>query len=973
METYILKFTACLAVFWLVYVLVLERLSIHRFKRFYLLASFALSLAIPALTITKYIEPVVYGFEVLPSYTPMEAELIELPAETTPWLTTETVLWFVYIIGVLLFSIRFAVNLYRLSRRISKNPKYKKQNFIYVLLTECRIPHSFFKYIFVNQQRFEEQRIPQEVILHEETHAKQLHSLDILLVEFLQIVFWFHPLVYILKHHIKLNHEFLADEAVIQKGSDTKAYQNILLQFSSSTHDFQLTSAINYSSIKKRFTVMKTQTSKTRIWLSSLLLLPIIAILFYSFAEREYVEKENSEIVNAIKNELNEANNLNLIYVDEATESSEFLVTVEKNGNTLELKCESGCRWSHLILEPSSETYIINDFGFSKGKTLESDKFAFSIRPNENGVNLNGLKGTAWVNLAFSLPKNKNQAINQLGMTNETVPNLEQISVDLQKRAEENYYKNQSFVVKDEQGRNVKKKFFELDYDNKIKWVYTNEIPYHRIDVTELHFEEAKNSKNYIIKVNGNYTSDEELNKYKASDFITFSYTPISELAKMKEQSVLNLVTPEAYNLFVRLMIDNYRQTLEDYENEIKSSDIKRKIDIKELVRTYEFLYYNFKKFTPEIIKQNQLIPPTPISAKENEWQKIEDILDGQKPTAKEIAEYNTWAKKIHTESKALSGDTTFYPPIDEEDLIKYSEIYKRMSSQQKNKAVEFPFPELDVIASQQKATKKQIAEYNAWAKKMNAAIKKAEATNNKSSYPIIKKNEYDKFYKIYRTLMSEKQRENAEPWPNIPPPPPPPPPAPETPKVKKGSEVIPPPPPPPPPAPESTLDFVIRMAKANAKFFNEGKVISSDEAIALIKKNDKLNINAQKTDTEQPLVYITKEPIQIGSNDKVGEAISKPQQSILPKVNGKTIKIGKLKMTISEFKKLELSTEVAKVTGFKIKIPGVATEFVQGNTITKTTISNLDKINHSKMIAVFDIKDEKESNIAPLIIELIE
>lgn len=74
-------------------------------------------------------------------------------------------------------------------------------------------------------------------------------------------------------------------------------------------------------------------------------------------------------------------------------------------------------------------------------------------------------------------------------------------------------------------------------------------------------------------------------------------------------------------------------------------------------------------------------------------------------------------------------------------------------------------------------------------------------------------------------------------------------------------------PPPAPAPAPESTLDFVIRMAKGNAKFFNEGKLISSDEAIALLKKNPKLNINAKKTKTRQPLVYISKKPIVIEKN----------------------------------------------------------------------------------------------------------
>ena len=149
---------------------------------------------------------------------------------------------------------------------------------------------------------------------------------------------------------------------------------------------------------------MKTQTSKTRIWLSSLIMLPIVAILFYSFAEKEYVEKDNTS-------ELSQPHNEN-------TKSNLFLVTVEKNGSTIELKCESGCRWSHLILESGSEPYIINDFGFSEGKTVETDIFTFSIKPSASGVELNGIKGTAWMDLAFSLKEKQKQAINQLGMTN---------------------------------------------------------------------------------------------------------------------------------------------------------------------------------------------------------------------------------------------------------------------------------------------------------------------------------------------------------------------------------------------------------------------------------------------------------------------------------------------------------------------------------------------------------------------------
>jgi len=297
METYLLKFSGCLLVLWLLYVLFLEKQSTHHFKRFYLLGALALALIIPTLTITHYIEPV--ATNAMPMILLPEVTTLEVPQELPPFLNVENVLWIVYGIGVLLFSIRFMVNLFKMYRRISENDTITEHSFIYVLLKEYHIPHSFFNYIFYNKSKFEAQNIPKEVMLHEETHAKQLHSIDILIIEALQIVFWFHPLIYMIKQHIKLNHEFLADQAVLNQGIDTKNYQKVLLQFSSNTSKYQLASAINYSSFKKRFTVMKTQTSKTRIWLSSLILLPIIAILFYSFAER--IEEEKPTINNIDK------------------------------------------------------------------------------------------------------------------------------------------------------------------------------------------------------------------------------------------------------------------------------------------------------------------------------------------------------------------------------------------------------------------------------------------------------------------------------------------------------------------------------------------------------------------------------------------------------------------------------------------------------------------------------------------------
>ncbi|SRX53850.1 M56 family metallopeptidase [Aequorivita sp. CIP111184] len=308
MEMYILKSAACLALFFTFYKLFLENTSIHNFKRFYLFGSLLASFLIPLITFTTYVETSAF----IAAYTEGTPQLIfsETEQAINYW---HYVLWTVYGLGVLFFSLKFFRNLFGLIQQIRKNPKYRNNSFINVLLKETVIPHTFLNYIFLNKAQFENHEIPAEVMLHEEAHARQKHSLDVIFVEILQILFWFNPLLYFLKRSVKLNHEFLADRAVLKAGVETSVYQKILLAFSSNAVTPSLAHSINYSSIKKRFTVMKTHTSKRAIWLRSLLLLPLLSVLIYGFSTKEVVKKEiQSEIVQqkATEAELAEYNKL---------------------------------------------------------------------------------------------------------------------------------------------------------------------------------------------------------------------------------------------------------------------------------------------------------------------------------------------------------------------------------------------------------------------------------------------------------------------------------------------------------------------------------------------------------------------------------------------------------------------------------------------------------------------------------------
>lgn len=306
MLDYLLKSGACMAILLLFYKLVLERENMHVFKRFFLLSAVMASFIIPGIVFVEYVEPTMPQAISTTSDASLVSPQIAQRSSGMDVINWARLLWTIYFIGVVGFGFRFTKNLIQILKRISINPKLKEHFSIKVLLKEKLPPHTFFSYIFLNKNKFESNTIPETVLIHEETHARQYHSLDVLIIEFLQVILWFNPLIYLFKKSIKLNHEFLADSAVLKKEKGTSNYQNILLSYLSqeSLDNYQspgIANAINYSSIKKRFTVMKKRTSKKSIVLRSFLLLPLLALLLLGFSERKLVElQSNTPFVNEL-------------------------------------------------------------------------------------------------------------------------------------------------------------------------------------------------------------------------------------------------------------------------------------------------------------------------------------------------------------------------------------------------------------------------------------------------------------------------------------------------------------------------------------------------------------------------------------------------------------------------------------------------------------------------------------------------
>ena len=294
MEHFLLNSSVCLFVFWLFYKLVLENTSWHHFKRFYLLASIGISLIIPFIVVKTVIVSLDNNAVVdLVNLNTSEAVLEESGFEFQ-WYY---ILLLIYFTGVIIMLWRFITNLRTFTIR-AEDEVISYNSYQLILRNGITVPHSFLNRIFVSKTDHDQNLIPNAVLNHEKAHLDQKHSFDILLIEALIALFWFNPLFYMYRSSMKLNHEFLADRCVIQQGVNTPKYQELILRHATTNYQQSIANTFHFPIIKKRFKIMKTQTSTISGLLRSLAIIPIITILVLSCGEDEIkFEAENENTV----------------------------------------------------------------------------------------------------------------------------------------------------------------------------------------------------------------------------------------------------------------------------------------------------------------------------------------------------------------------------------------------------------------------------------------------------------------------------------------------------------------------------------------------------------------------------------------------------------------------------------------------------------------------------------------------------
>ena len=235
------------------YALFLRRQTFLQWNRAYLLGSLLIAFALPLVQYPEAAPPVPVMYEVTAAAYTVGAAAA---APASLRLTWENLLWLAYGVGVLVMLVRLARPLGSLFSLIRKGEGIDLGDHAIILLDEeagAPASFSFLRWIFISRSDYEQNF--DTILRHELVHVRQWHSLDILLLEGLRVVFWFNPVLVLYKNALQQVHEYLADEQA--KADSRDRYAEFLLAYATSTPSTVLTNQFfNPKFLKNRIAML---------------------------------------------------------------------------------------------------------------------------------------------------------------------------------------------------------------------------------------------------------------------------------------------------------------------------------------------------------------------------------------------------------------------------------------------------------------------------------------------------------------------------------------------------------------------------------------------------------------------------------------------------------------------------------------------------------------------------------------------
>lgn len=287
---YSLKAGIALAVVFLLYRLLLSRLTFYRVNRYFLIGFSLLCLLAPLLR-TRPVLPTSYAYYMESTIAPATPSVgrpvarqerkpapAYLPTPQPDRVSAVSLLGALLLAGMAVMLIRLVLQALSLRKARKRATLINEAEGIRLYATwEPAVPFSFGRSVYVHTSSYEVEDL-RRIVEHETVHIRERHWADILLFQVLLILQWWNPAVWILDRDARQNLEFLADKAVLEQGADRKDYQYLLLKVSGLVAP-PLCNGFNFSSLKNRIVMMNKRSSSRLQGLRFLFALPLLFLL----------------------------------------------------------------------------------------------------------------------------------------------------------------------------------------------------------------------------------------------------------------------------------------------------------------------------------------------------------------------------------------------------------------------------------------------------------------------------------------------------------------------------------------------------------------------------------------------------------------------------------------------------------------------------------------------------------------------
>ncbi|WP_299257610.1 M56 family metallopeptidase [uncultured Aquimarina sp.] len=298
---YLLKSSVILSLFYLVYFFFLRKDTFFKVNRHFLLTGILSSLLLPFLEFTtiEFIEQPV--FQTI-GYQASYSDITENQSKPTNWWL---ILFNLYITFTLILLGRFILQLISLLKIFKGSQNRQNEGFSFLKTTEDIAPFSFFKYIIFNPILHDNQEL-EMILKHEKIHAKQYHTVDILITNIFAIFQWINPFIWFYKKSLQQNLEFIADQEATRDLPSKKEYQLTLVKVSSSNYS-SITNNFYQSLIKKRIVMLnKKQSNQQNLWKATIIL-PLLCLFLWSFntkTEIQYIQNKTPDQATSVMEDL---------------------------------------------------------------------------------------------------------------------------------------------------------------------------------------------------------------------------------------------------------------------------------------------------------------------------------------------------------------------------------------------------------------------------------------------------------------------------------------------------------------------------------------------------------------------------------------------------------------------------------------------------------------------------------------------